>query len=60
MIVDATYVLCTTSPTAIEEHEARHREKVKLITKITHHGCESLFCCDITFHPLFEIFKYLI
>lgn len=25
MIVDATYVLCTTSPTAIEEHEARHR-----------------------------------
>ena len=24
MVVDATYVLCTTSPTAIEEKEARH------------------------------------
>lgn len=24
-VVDATYVLCTTSPTAIEEFEARHK-----------------------------------
>lgn len=28
MVVDATYVLCTTSPTAIEEREAHHKEKV--------------------------------
>lgn len=28
MIVEATYVLCTTSPLHIEDREARHRDKV--------------------------------
>lgn len=28
-VVDATYVLCTTSPTPIEELEPRHRHKVR-------------------------------
>jgi len=28
MIVDATYVACVTSPTPMESHEARHKEKV--------------------------------
>ena len=28
MVVEATYVLCTTSPTPIEELEPRHRHKV--------------------------------
>lgn len=36
MIVDATYVLCTTSPTAIEEHEARHRDKVSHSVSFVH------------------------
>jgi hypothetical protein len=27
--VDATYVLCTTSPTPIEQLEPRHRHKVR-------------------------------
>lgn len=31
MVVEATYVLCTTSPHSIEEKEARHRDKVSLI-----------------------------
>jgi hypothetical protein len=30
MVVDATYVQCTTSPTRIEENEPRHRNKVKI------------------------------
>lgn len=30
MVVDATYVSCTTSPTKIEEYEPRHRNKVKI------------------------------
>ena len=30
MIVDATYVLCTTAPTRIEELEPRRRHKVQL------------------------------
>lgn len=30
MVVDATYVLCTASPTAIEDLEPRHRNKVRL------------------------------
>ena len=29
MVVDATYVLCTTMPTKIEDMEPRHRNKVK-------------------------------
>jgi len=29
LVVDATYVLCTTSPTAIESLEARHKAKVR-------------------------------
>jgi hypothetical protein len=33
MIVEATYVLCTTSPHMIEEREARHRDKVFQILK---------------------------
>lgn len=37
MVVDATYVLCTTSPTLTEEHEARHRDKVNKFKMITHH-----------------------
>jgi hypothetical protein len=28
MVVEATYVLCTTSPHLIDEKEARHRDKV--------------------------------
>jgi len=31
MIVDATYVMCTISPTRIEEWEPRHRHKVKIL-----------------------------
>lgn len=30
LVVDSTYVLCTTSPTAIEEQEAHHKQKVKI------------------------------
>lgn len=30
LVVDATYVSCTTSPTAIEEQEARRAQKVKI------------------------------
>jgi hypothetical protein len=30
LIVDATYVLCTTSPLAVEELEGRHSNKVSL------------------------------
>ena len=30
LVVDATYVLCTSSPTAIEELEGRHGNKVSL------------------------------
>lgn len=32
MIVDATYVLCTTSPTLTEEREAHHKDKVSAMT----------------------------
>ena len=28
MVVEATYVLCTTAPHNIDEKEARHRDKV--------------------------------
>jgi hypothetical protein len=31
MVVDATYVLCTTSPTRIEDLEPRHRNKVFIL-----------------------------
>lgn len=31
MIVDATYVLCTTNPTATEEREAHHKDKVSAL-----------------------------
>lgn len=31
MIVEATYVLCTTAPQNIIDREARHRDKVYLI-----------------------------
>ena len=36
MVVEATYVLCTSNPTFIDEREARHKDKVKLtyLTKI--------------------------
>lgn len=30
LVVDATYVLCTNSPTPIEHLEPRHRQKVKI------------------------------
>jgi hypothetical protein len=30
MVVEATYVLCTSAARTIEEKEARHREKVTL------------------------------
>lgn len=29
-VVDATYVLCTVSPTAIEDNEPRHKSKVRI------------------------------
>ena len=31
MVVEATYVLCTASMRAIDEKEARHKEKVTMI-----------------------------
>lgn len=31
LVVEATYVMCMTSPTAIEEHEGRHINKVSPI-----------------------------
>jgi hypothetical protein len=34
MVVDATYVQCTTAPTRIEENEPRHRHKVKIQIQI--------------------------
>jgi DsbC/DsbD-like thiol-disulfide interchange protein len=59
MVVDATYVLCTTSPTAIEEREAHHRDKVKIKRGVP----QAYMICGQVCLPirlLFEIFKYLI